>query len=153
MGLDASPIAGAPGAADDVAAGATVSPVVPWRVFLILLPRLESHSICIQSRSFLHRRATGSDRRQDLRLEEADREDHENQRDQEVDELRQELADLDLDIADTDREGRHILLRRRDRGDEREDHVLREGREEVRENAAEVDRRRKDDEVSVREHL
>jgi hypothetical protein len=146
-------MAGAPGADEEVAAGATVSPVVPWSVFLILLPKLESHSIYLPTRSFLHRRATGPDRRQDLRLEETDREDRDDQGDQEVDELRQELTDLELDAADADRERGDILLRRRDGGDDREDDVLGQGRKELGEDTRQVERSRQDDNIRVCEHL
>jgi hypothetical protein len=94
-----------------------------------------------------------TDAGEDVRAEEADREDHQGERDDQVHQLRDDLADLEVCRADLDGEGREALAGRRRRGEERYQDTVIQRLEERRHDTSEVKRGREDDDILSIEHL
>jgi len=96
---------------------------------------------------------TGADLAQHIRTEQTDGEDDQDERDDEVHQLRDNLSDLEVSRPHLDGEGRHTLTRGGGRGEKRYEDTVIQRLEESSHHTSQIKRRCQNDDVLRIEHL
>jgi hypothetical protein len=97
--------------------------------------------------------AAGTDASQDVGAQEADGEDDNRERHNQVEQVDDDLANLQVRRPDLDGERRHTLFSRHGRGQQRGDNAIGEGAEELGHDTAKVECSCQDDNVACIKHL